>query len=679
MLAALFHGWRAAAIAYRVYEDPSASRLVTAGDLGDIGIWLKPEADAKAHAQCSPPPCPPLNGVDDDLDGLVDDLGYAARVFETFDGVGKYVAEPGLGFTLEAATNDASSASAHLREALRLVLMEGDTQADNATLIYGDGGSHPPLFTDVKSYNGLQLDGSPCPAPPASCRRRAPGPGVPLGRVSARALVPARTARGSRAAPLPDAGHPPRRPRGRHHLVGQGGGQAYNKATGTTYDPLCYPEGWVYTLFATEWGYTMERAVADTTPHYTLNLRDDVESALQKNGVDPADLGPDFQTFLVFLQDIDVRLFIESPENLRGVLPHFCPTHTEPPCVRSRKLQLQRLLGGLGRTHRSHRVREVLDHRALLHLQPGRERHPVDPSGLYSGDPAQPRRGLPLRSLPAQYRRGLHPGRLERPERQREVRPLRAGPHGGRLDAAVLHRPERRRPVERLDGSASTRRCSYAGEPAHPGSGLYNGLYVYFQDPTFGGRLPGVTNESLNNFIGTAAGWADGLLSFPSNNHAPANYHMVEDAPTTVPGANLRLVHHRHGSRRGHAALPHGPAGGGAALAGRTRYGRLRAGRPGRDMGPHRHRLRQCEQPQRPRRNVPGGHPRTGRRHHDGTSRCQKHVFHGSSAACAGDGVARRRPARSPGRGHRDEDPDADRGAGRAQGNRHSSASTASR
>jgi hypothetical protein len=85
------------------------------------------------------------------------------------------------------------------------------------------------------------------------------------------------------------------------------------------------------------------------------------------------------------------------------------------------------------------------------------------------------------------------------------------------------------------------KKAIYAGEPENPGKGLYNYLYVYFQDPTFGGRLPGMTNESLNNFIGAAAGWADGLLAYPSNNHHPVNYHMVEES-STVPGANLRLV-----------------------------------------------------------------------------------------------------------------------------------------
>ncbi|MCX7831079.1 MAG: hypothetical protein N2445_08505, partial [Acidobacteria bacterium] len=162
LLSALFHGWRAAAISYRVYENPGATRIVTAADLNDIQTWLEPEDDAEARAKCKTEPCPPLNGIDDDGDGLIDDLGYAARVFETFDGIGIYTPDAGNGCTLETAANDASLASYYLREGLKCVLKESDIQADDATLVYGDGGNHPPFFPDVKSYTGDPVpDGLP--------------------------------------------------------------------------------------------------------------------------------------------------------------------------------------------------------------------------------------------------------------------------------------------------------------------------------------------------------------------------------------------------------------------------------------------------------------------------------------------------------------------------------------
>ncbi|MCX7830877.1 MAG: hypothetical protein N2445_07455, partial [Acidobacteria bacterium] len=85
------------------------------------------------------------------------------------------------------------------------------------------------------------------------------------------------------------------------------------------------------------------------------------------------------------------------------------------------------------------------------------------------------------------------------------------------------------------------KKAVYAGEPADPGKGFYNALYVYFKDPTFGGRLTGLTNESLNHFVSAIAGWADGILRYPSSNNHPSNYHITEEAPT-IPGANLRLV-----------------------------------------------------------------------------------------------------------------------------------------
>jgi len=83
-----------------------------------------------------------------------------------------------------------------------------------------------------------------------------------------------------------------------------------------------------FTLYSADWGYTLERAVADTTPHYTINLRDDIENYLAENDIDPSDLGGDFEKILNFAEDIDVRMFIETPENIRDYVPYFCQTHT---------------------------------------------------------------------------------------------------------------------------------------------------------------------------------------------------------------------------------------------------------------------------------------------------------------------------------------------------------------
>jgi hypothetical protein len=529
MLASLFYGWRAAAIAYRVYENPSAARVVTCGDLGDISVWLEPENDAKDHAECNTTPCPPLNGIDDDGDDLIDDLGYAARVFETFDGIGVYSPDSGNGLTLEDATDDASEASSHLRQALRCVLKESHIQDTDATLVYGDGGEHPPSFLDEKSYNGLLENGAPCPGAPAPCPDGLPDLDYASGGFLPVPWCP------------PAAPGDPEPPLYLTPLTIRGGlgddidwwikktVEAYNEFTGENLDEACYPQAWLDTLYAADWGYTLERAVADTTPHYTLNFRDDIEQFLADHDVDPADLGPDFETFLEFAEDIDVRMFIESPEDLRNYVPRYCPAHTAPPCTKAKNYSFNGFWGDWD---------EAAD--------------PIVPDKFWTIEPfsvfSQGADGILLASCdPSNL--NTDPGCIQ----------INWDDLNGNGEYDLFE------PINMLDPSTPGHagqpmfidlngdgqwngwtddlheKALYAGEQLHPGSGLYNGLYVYWTDPTFGGRLPGVTNESLNNYIGAAAGWADGLLEFPSDNHPPSNYHMTEGTPT-VSGANLRLV-----------------------------------------------------------------------------------------------------------------------------------------
>lgn len=524
MLAALFRGWRAAAIAARIYENSGAARPVTVADLDAIDTWLEPEDDAEAHYKCDPEPCAPLNGIDDDGDGLVDDLGYAARVFETFDGVGIYSPDAANGCTLETAANDASAASNHLREAFKTVLKETDIQADDATIMYGDGGNHPPLFIDIKSYNGLLADGvTPCPDP-GNCADGMPD----LQWVSGQFLPVPWCPPAQAGDPEPPLYNTPISIRGglsdditwwMEKLI-----DAYNKMMGDNLSEDCYPEAWMDTLFATDWGYTWEQAVADTTPHYVMNFRDDIEEMLADRDIDPADLGADFQTFLEFAESIDVRLFVENPENIRNYVPYYCPAHTEPVCGEAENYTFNGFWGDWD---------EPCD--------------PIVPDKFWTIEPFavfnQDANGiLDAACDPANL--NTDSGCLQVSWNDKDG--------DGEFDMfEPLLMANYNTPTHYIDLNGDGqwngwtdrdhKKALYAGEPADPGQGLYNALYVYFQDPTFGGRLPGMTNEGLNNFVSAAAGLSDGMLEFPSDNHAPSNYHMVEEFPT-APGANLRLV-----------------------------------------------------------------------------------------------------------------------------------------
>jgi hypothetical protein len=538
LLKALFHSIHGAASLVRVYEDPGLGRAITAGDLDAIEVWLRPEEDAKAHAECKTKPCPPLNGLDDDGDGLIDDLGYTARVLQEFPGVGIYTQDDVNGLSLISVAADATSAVGALRQGMRLVLLERDRQTQywgaddwpDATLVYGDGGDHPPTFTDEKSYDGFQIDGSPCPGAPAPCADGLPdmvwlNDFVPVGWCP--------------EDPLHDPPIPPP-PLASTPLTIQGGlgddlqwwidefVKAYNKAAGMNYDAACYPQGWGYTAFVTDWGYTLEKALADTTPHYTINLRDDVEKALQDNDINPADLGPDFQRVLVFLESIDIRQFVENPENVRGYAPYFCGTYGPP-----------------GHT---------------AGCEGNRENYSIN--GFYGDwdeptDPVVPKKFWTIEPFSTfnQDASGIllppcDPAHLGTDSSciQRSWDDLN---HNGKFD---LFEPvlmaNASTPLRYIDlngdgqwngwADRDHKKVLYAGEGADPGKGLYNAIYIYFQDPTFGGRLAGMTNEGLNNMLGVVAGWADGLLEYPSKNHHPVNYHMVQEAPS-APGANLRL------------------------------------------------------------------------------------------------------------------------------------------
>ncbi len=524
MLAALFRGWRASAIASRVYENAGAARPVTAGDLEAIDTWLEAEDDAEAHYKCDPEPCAPLNGIDDDNDGLVDDLGYAARVFETFDGVGIYSPDPANGCTLETAANDASAASKHLREAFKTVLKETDIQADDATIMYGDGGNHPPLFIDIDSYNGFLADGvTPCPDP-ENC-----ADGMPDLQWVPGQFLPAPWCPPAQAGdPEPPLYNTPISIRGglsdditwwMEQLI-----DAYNEMMGDTLSEDCYPEAWMDTLFATDWGYTWEQAVADTTPHYVMNFRDDIEEMLADHDIDPADLGADFQTFLNYAESIDVRLFVENPENVRNYVPYYCPTHTEPICGEAENYTFNGFWGDWD---------EPCDP-----IVPGKF-WTIEPFAIFNQDA----NGI-LDSSCDPSNLGTDSDCLQVSWNDKDG--------DGEFDIfEPLLMADQNTPINYIDlngdgqwngwSDRDHKKALYAGEPADPGQGLYNALYVYFQDPTFGGRLPGMTNEGLNNFVSAAAGLGDGILEFPSDNHHPTNYHMVEEPPT-APGANLRLV-----------------------------------------------------------------------------------------------------------------------------------------
>jgi hypothetical protein len=521
-LSALFHLWRASVITGRIYEDVNASNPIIVGNLGDIKTWLEPEEDAENRAKCDTEPCPELNGIDDDGDGLIDDLGYSARVFETFDGVGIYSPDYANNCTLEFATDDISKATFCFRKALINLLKESDIQSDDATLVYGDGGTHPPSFIDVKSYNGLQVNGDPCP-PSGDCPDGLPD----LQYISGDFLpVP--------WCPPQQAGDP--EPPLYNTPISIKGGlsgdidwwikeivNAYNDISGENFDKACYPEAWVFTLYSADWGYTLERAVADTTPHYTINLRDDIENYLADNDINPSDLGGDFEKILNFAEDIDVRMFIENPENVRNYVPYYCQTHTEPICDEAINYTFNGFFGDWD---------EPCD--------------PIVPDKFWTIEPFtvfnQDENGiLDVSCDPANINTDSDCLKINWNDIDGD----------GKFDLfEPILMANNSSPLQYIDlngdgqwngwSDRDHKKVLYSGEPIDPGKGLYNALYIYFKDPTFGGRLSGMTNEGFNNYVSAVAGLVDGILSYPSNNHHPTNYSIVEEIPT-LPGANLRL------------------------------------------------------------------------------------------------------------------------------------------
>ena len=560
LLKAYARALHAAAVGYRIYEDPTVSPVLVS-DLDWIDTALTPEDDAEAHAECDPKPCPPLDGLDDDGDGLVDDLGFAARVVEMFPGLGIYTPDGSL--TLEAAADDSSAMIDALREGMRLVLKEEDNQTGtgvavdraDATLVYEHNYGIPTSFEDNWSY----VDGE----------------GVPDG------LPDLAYAAGDDLLPIawcPEDGiqHAP-------PLDIQGGlgddiewwiDQAvdfYNKYSGEPpLDPACYPQAWGYTVMVADWGWQWQKALlpASDPRHLCFDFRDDIERLLTEYDVDPADLGPDAETILSFLECIDVRRFIDAPEDVRDYLAFSCDppaVHDAPACPAAGTYTFNGFYGDWD---------EPLD--------------PIVPGKFWTIEPfstfKQDANGL-LDQTPDP---ACTPAVPYDPDRDCICQPSRLSTDAdcirpnwndingnGEYDLfEPIQMADAHTPALWIDlnndgqwngwtdrSHLKVAPAYYQGmglaERADPGAGLYNGLYIYFKDPSFGGRLPGMTNEDLNNFVGAAAGWADGPLEFPSGNHHPvihdwavdacgggANYcfHIVGSDPDPADAVHYKLV-----------------------------------------------------------------------------------------------------------------------------------------
>ncbi|MEJ5165978.1 MAG: LamG domain-containing protein [Thermoanaerobaculia bacterium] len=512
LLKAIFLSIRATATTYRIYENTSG-RVVKVSDLDWIQTALEPEEDAREHLECDPEPCPPLNNLDDDSDGLIDDLGFAARVIEIFPGLGIY--SPDGELNLEKVSQDTGSIIDCLREGMKAVLKEEDNQTGtgnssdraDATLIYEHKYGIPPTFQDEWSYR--EGDGV--------------SDGLPDLEYGTDDILPIGW------CPDDEIQHSP-------PLDIQGGLgddiewwisqiiDFYNEYSGEVpIDEECYPQEWLYTTVVCDWGWSWQRAILPKTDplHICFNFRDDVERFLEEYEINPEDLGPDFMDFLEFLECVEVRDFIENPEDIRNYLPFTCAdaglppsNETENACEKAGKYTFNGFFGDWD---------EPID--------------PIVPDKFWTIEPfsvfTQDEYGINnnpacdminintdkdciLLSWDDKNSNGefdlFEPILMSDSSTQlRWIDLNNDGQWNGWTDKTHLKIPASyyQGPPLNLE------------EPDDPGKGLYNGLYLYFKDPTFGGRFPDLTNEDLNNFIGAAAGWAEGKLEFPFDNHNP--------------------------------------------------------------------------------------------------------------------------------------------------------------
>ncbi len=521
LLKSLFLSIRAVATGFRVYEDSSLS-VVLVSDLDWIETALSAESDALDHAECDTEPCPPLNGLDDDNDGLVDDLGFTARVIEMFPGLGVY--SPDGTNTLESISDDTSSIIDSLRQAMVLTLVEDDNQTStgiagdpaDAVLVYEHNYGIPPAFVDDWSYtdgDGV-ADGLPDISyvddnimPVAWC----PEDGVQHS--------PPMTIQGGLGGDI-------------DYWIDQMI-DFYNEYSGETpLDPACYPQEWGYAAIVCDWGYQYERAVlpAGDPNHICFNFRDDIMRVLNEYNIDPADLGSDFLDILDYVECIDIRDFIDNPEDVRdytaftcsdlGQLPVF---YDDPACGSALDYSFNGFIGDW---------EEELDPIVsdnFWTIEPF-STFAVDQFGIIdaacdtsdlAGDPDCIENSWNDLNGNGEFDLFEPILMVDNSTPLKWIDLNNDGQWNGWTD------------IEHLKVDPAYYTGLGLSEPANPGSGLYNTAYVYFKDPTFGGRFPDMTNEDLNNFASALVG----VSSFDFDNHSP-----VVDSPVvsgcTDPLAN---------------------------------------------------------------------------------------------------------------------------------------------